>query len=111
MLTLEFARIREISKDMEWFSWTSLEYQDAILTYLMEHRDQGVGVIEVGCYRGGLSALLSCVCRSFKWPFITMDIDQAAINSTKNLLKTLNLLDGVTLHHGSLATLVPNLDL
>lgn len=107
MFEENFEHIRKVSQEMGCFSWTSREYQDDILNYLIEHRHRGCGVIEVGCYKGGLSALLAFLCREFKWPFYTIDIDESAVASTRNLLSTLGLLEEGSYHHGTLASFVP----
>jgi hypothetical protein len=111
MFEEKFDHIRKVSHEMGCFSWTSREYQDDILNYLIEHRDCGYGVIEVGCYKGGLSALLAFLCHEFKWPFYTIDIDESAVTSTRKLLSTLDLLEGVNIHHGTLASFVPKASL
>jgi len=111
MFEEDFDHIRKISHGHGCFSWTSKEYQDDILNFIIENRDRGSGVIEVGCYKGGLSALLAFLCHEFKWPFYTIDIDESAVVSTRNLLSTLSLLDGVNIHHGTLASFVPTVKL
>lgn len=107
----EFDRIRRVSQEMGCFSWTSREYQDDILQFLLEHSGRGYGVIEVGCYKGGLSALLGYLCRQLRWPFFTIDIDETAVASTQKLLLTLDLLEGTTIHHGGLDTFVQSVTL
>jgi hypothetical protein len=106
MFEEDFARIRAISQEMGCFSWTSLKYQDDILQYLIENRDRGHGVIEVGCYKGGLSALLAHVCKQFKWPFYTIDVDRTAVQSTDELLTVLGLRDCASIHLGTLSSFV-----
>ena len=111
MFEENFSRIRKVSQEMGCFSWTSQEYQDDILNYLIENRGRGCGVIEVGSYKGGLSVLLAFLCREFEWPFYTIDIDETAVTSTRNLLSALDLLEGTTIHHGTLASFVPTVAL
>lgn len=111
MFEENFDYIRKISHDLSCFSWTSKEYQDEILNFLIKNRDRGSGVIEVGCYKGGLSALLAFLCHEFNWPFYTIDIDESAVVSTHNLLSKLSLLGGVNIHHGTLASFSPTVKL
>lgn len=106
MFEEDFRRIRALSQKMGSFSWTSLKYQDDILQYLIENRDRGNGVIEVGCYKGGLSALLAHICKQFEWPFYTIDIDPTAVQSTNQLLSALSLRDGASVYHGNLSSFV-----
>lgn len=104
MFEAKFEEIRAISKEMECFSWTSREYQDDILNFLIENREQGFGIIEVGCYKGGLSALLAYLCQQFDWPFYTLDIDPTATESTRKLLERLGLDNITTIHLGPLSS-------
>jgi hypothetical protein len=105
-LIQQFDRIRGVSQERGCFSWTSREYQDDILNYLIQHHQRGCGVVEVGCYKGGLSALIACLCHEFEWPFHTIDIDESAVVSTRNLLSELGYLDKTDIHHGTLASFV-----
>tara|TARA_R110000850_G_scaffold277144_3_gene424185 strand:- start:151022 stop:151765 length:744 start_codon:yes stop_codon:yes gene_type:complete len=106
MFEAEFDRIRSISEEMGCFSWTSREYQDDILNYLVENRQYGCGVVEVGSYKGGLTALLAHVCKEFSWPLYTIDIDISAVESTRKLLSALDSLENTSIHHGNLASFV-----
>ncbi|TCV83092.1 MULTISPECIES: class I SAM-dependent methyltransferase [Methylomonas] len=108
MFDKDFEEIRAISSEMGCFSWTTREYQDDILNFLITNRHQGRGVVEVGCYKGGLSALLALVCEKFEWPFYTIDVDQSAIDSTRGLLERLNLDRVATIHLGDLGSFVSN---
>jgi hypothetical protein len=106
MFEAKFDEIRSISKEMVCFSWTSKEYQDDVLNFIIENREQGFGVIEVGCYKGGLSALLAYICQQFDWPFYTLDIDPTATESTRLLLQRLELDKISTIHLGPLSSFV-----
>ena len=99
-----FNHIRKISQEAGCFSWTSREYQDDVLNYLIEHGHRGFGVIEVGCYKGGLSALLACLCSEFQWPLYAIDIDESAVTSTRTLLSAVGLLEQTSIYHGTLAS-------
>jgi predicted O-methyltransferase YrrM len=96
-------RIRDYCAAEGKFSWTSPQYQSDILNFVHAHRDKGQSVIEVGCYKGGLTALLAHVCRENGLHLHTMDIDPTAIASVAKLLADLELDAGVTIHHGPLS--------
>src|SRR5262245_55442286 len=102
----ELEHIREVCKEGGCFSWTSREYQFDVLNFVYENHANGVGLIEVGCYKGGLSALFAFLCQRFEWPFYTMDIDPTAIESTKGILSRLGLAQHSTVHHGTLSSFV-----
>ena len=93
---------RRVSADEGCFSWTSPEYQRDILEFICAHRDCGSGIIEVGTYKGGLTAQLSLICREYGWPLWTMDVDTSALETASNLLNKLGLADNVTFHCGAL---------
>jgi hypothetical protein len=105
-LNAELASIRNCAKKEKWFSWTSDQYQNDVVRFLVDNQQAGCGVIEVGCFRGGLSAQLACVCRHFRWPFYTMDIAKSAVKTTAQRLKRLNLGNHSAVFHGSLQQFV-----
>jgi predicted O-methyltransferase YrrM len=96
-------RIRDHCQAEGKFSWTSPQYQSDILNFVHAHGDKGRSVIEVGCYKGGLTALLAHVCRESGLHLHTMDIDPTAIASVTKLLADLKLDTAVTVHHGALS--------
>jgi hypothetical protein len=107
-------RLREIREDCQKvasFSWTSEKYQIDILSFIADHQDRGFGVIEVGCYRGGLSCLLAELCRALDWPFYTMDIDLAATEITSTMLARFGLDRLSTVFLGDLRTFARKIDL
>jgi len=95
-------RIRGVCKAEGCMSWTSDAYQEDLLGFLAANPRAGHGVIEVGSYRGGFSALLAHLCREFGWPLYSLDVDPTAIESTRRVLGLLELDDHVTVFHGPL---------
>jgi len=95
-------RIREHCKREGCFSWTSDQYQHDLQEFILNHRTHGCGIIEVGCFRGGLSAQLAFVAQQFNWPFYAMDVDGAATKATTRLLNTLGVGANSVVFHGSL---------
>jgi glycosyltransferase involved in cell wall biosynthesis len=57
-------------------SHTSTEFQDDVLHFIDRHADVGGAVIEVGCYRGGLTAQLALVCRRLGKTLYVIDVDE-----------------------------------
>jgi hypothetical protein len=100
------AAIRSRSRKEKWFSWTSEQYQNDVVRFLVDHQQAGRGIIEVGCFRGGLSAQLAYVCQHYRWPFYTMDVDPAAVKGTSQLLNRLNLGSHSVVFQGSLRQFV-----
>ena len=99
-------RIREYCQAEGKFSWTSPKYQSDILNFVHANRDKGASVIEVGCYKGGLTALLAHVCKENGLHLHTMDIDANAVESVKKVLSDLGLAGNVTVHHSPLSAFV-----
>ncbi|ACF02404.1 hypothetical protein Rpal_3906 [Rhodopseudomonas palustris TIE-1] len=87
----ELTAIREQCSKTGNFSWTSRKYQDDILRFIRSNSQSGNCVIEVGCYKGGLTALLAATCRNLNLRLYSMDISADAVSTTKTLLKNLNL--------------------
>ena len=83
-------------------SWTSDEYQNDVYRFIMENREHGEGIIEVGCYKGGLSVFLAFACRKSGWPFYTIDISHEFVETTRNLLTKLGLAQNAHFFVGTL---------
>lgn len=87
----DIKRISSYCEQEGKISWTSKEYQKSIHAVLLD-KDLAPGVVvEVGCYKGGLSAQLAYFCRLLNRKFIYIDIDRNYLNSTRKLLKDLGL--------------------
>jgi hypothetical protein len=96
------ATIRQHCQKEQCFSWTSPQYQNDLVQFLTDHQQQGSGVVEVGCFRGGLSVQLACVCQFLGWPFYTMDVEKTFLQQTGQLLKRFGLHRHAVLFHGPL---------
>ncbi len=103
-LASRLAEIRAECQKANRFSWTTEKFQADLISFIVANRDRGAGVIEVGCFRGGLSCLLAEICRRFGWPFYTMDVDPAATASARAMLAQFGLDHRSTVFDGSLAT-------
>lgn len=92
-------------------SWTSEKYQNDVYSFVLENQEHGKGIVEIGCYKGGLSVFLAFVSQKLGWPFYTIDINQQFIGETKNLLGKLALDDHVTFFVGTLNQFVEQVKL
>lgn len=104
MFEKELNEIRVASKAAECESWTSRDYQDDIIRFLIENRSEGSGVIEVGTYKGGLTAQLALICKQFGWPLYSLDICGPFQDQAANLVSSLGLSEVVTFHLGPLSS-------
>lgn len=106
----ELNRIREWCATHETFSWTSLQYQNDILNFVYENRHQGDCVLEVGCYKGGLTSLLAVVCKHTGLHLRSMDIWDQAVASANNVLSGVGFSNYVTVEHVTLPNFVRKSD-
>jgi len=92
--------IRDRCKEIERFSWTSLRYQNDILRLILQNREKGGCIVEVGCFRGGLSAQLAYLAKVLTKKFYALDIDETAVATTVDTLSEFNLQDDVLVFQG-----------
>jgi hypothetical protein len=64
-------------------SHTSFVFQDDVIRFIHQNCSEGDSVIEVGCYRGGMTAQLAATCSTLGKRFYVVDIDQGYIDITK----------------------------
>jgi len=92
-------------------SWTSEKYQNDIYSFILQNQNLGVGVVELGCYKGGLSVFLSYACQKLGFPFYTIDLEPQFVNETRTLLRRLDLAKNVVFFQGTLAGFVSEVKL
>ncbi|ULP71049.1 class I SAM-dependent methyltransferase [Nodularia sphaerocarpa] len=93
--------MQAIQESGNW-SHTSIKYQNDVATVLQNLGDHGDCVIEVGCYKGGLTAQLSFLLQQTSKTLIVIDIDSEMIRTTKKLLQKQNLEKNVEFFTGTL---------
>lgn len=98
----ELRDIRAWCKEQDCFSWTSAEYQRDILDFILDHKSKGACVVEVGCYKGGLTALLALVCKKAGLHLYSMDIDKNSTSRARGVLDSLGLSVHATVQHATL---------
>jgi hypothetical protein len=69
-------------------SHTSLTFQDDILAFVKQHADRGTWVVEVGCYRGGLTAQLAYLCRELGKSLHVVDINEDYLGIARQSVRT-----------------------
>lgn len=99
MQTLDDLRL-SVQDSGNW-SHTSIKYQNDVFSILHETVD-GDCIIEVGCYKGGLTAQLKFLLKQSNKTLIVIDIDENMIRTTKALLRRHNLEDNVEFFTGTL---------
>lgn len=70
--------------------------------YILTHHTLGHGIIEIGCYKGASSLVLSYVCQELGMPFHTIDINDIYLDDTKRLLTDLGLVKWTSFFHGTM---------
>lgn len=107
----ELQAIRKTSAELGRFSWTSDDYQHDLLHFIFENRGNGAGVIEVGTYKGGLTAQLALICARFGWPLWSLDIDSGSVATAADLVQRVGLAEWVSFHLGPLESFAPMIEL
>ena len=90
---------------------TSPVLHEDLYRYILDHRDNGHGVIEIGCYKGSSSLVLAYACRELGMPFHTIDINASFLEDTRQLLSDLNLAKGTSFFRGTMNDFVKQIRL
>lgn len=107
----ELRQIRDVIAQEKCQSQTSIKFQDDIFQFILDNQKHGRGVIEVGCYKGGSSAILAVACNKLGWPLYIVDISIEYLNIAKDLLNKLDLAKETTFFHGTLQEFVAKVEL
>ena len=94
-------RMRNLLLKVGSKSSTSIPYQDAIARFIFENVHKGGVIIEVGCYKGGLTAQLALMAKVSGSHLCTIDIAPEWISHTKVLLEKFNLNTHTTYYCGT----------
>jgi hypothetical protein len=82
--------IREISKEKGYSSWTSDNYQNDIISFVMDHSEgHGSDIIEVGTFKGGLSAILAYLATQLNGVLYTLDIKESYLKNADSFISGL----------------------
>jgi predicted O-methyltransferase YrrM len=98
----ELNGIRRIAREQSCVPLSTAAYANDIITFVMQNRSHGRGIVELGCYRGGLTVALALLCRDLAWPLYVVDISSENIEITRNLLKKVQSAEHVQFFTGTL---------
>jgi len=82
-----FHTIRQRLDELGNHSHTSLNFQDDIWNFVRKHASYGNAVVEVGCYRGGLTAQLAYLCAQLGKLLYVIDVSDEYLTITKNTVR------------------------
>ena len=102
------ANLREAVDQIDRSSHTSLKFQDDLLGFILSNKDRGGGIIEVGCYHGGLTAQLAYVAKETGLPFDVIDIDHHYLNVAADTVDRVGLKGHAKFHAMDLPTFLRN---
>lgn len=85
-------------------------YQDLYGFIVANHR-KGCGIIEIGCYKGASSIVLAHACKTYGWPFYTLDINQSYLDYTCAILTEFGLANNATFYLGPMSKFVEEVHL
>jgi hypothetical protein len=90
--------IRAFASEKESSSQSKISYQDNVLFFLRSNAFRGDNIVEVGCYKGGLTVQYAYLCKELGKGLHVVDVDEQLLNHTRNLVEELGYADVVTFH-------------
>ena len=64
-------------------SHTSVKFQDSLLQFVRDNSELGGSVVEVGCYKGGLTTQLAWICRELGKQLFVVDVSAEYMDIAK----------------------------
>jgi Methyltransferase domain len=104
---LDAARIGEIRSNLyanACHSWTSVTFQNQLLSFVELNAERGDFVIEVGCARGGMTSQLAFLTSELGKALYVVDVDQSMLDHAARAVKesTGSIPDSTHFFRGSL---------
>jgi len=84
---IQFRDIRKRLNEIGSKSQTTDKFQDDVISFILDNSDKGDVVIEVGCYRGGLSTTLAYTCKILGYPLFLVDKSQKHLEITRSTVR------------------------
>jgi Methyltransferase domain len=110
MSDMELDRIRARLAAEGNHSHTTLKFQDDLLFFANKFAAHGNCVIEVGCWRGGMSAQLAYLARKLGQRFEIIDIDANNLEYARAAVEMAGSSDSVGFHHSDFQSFVATAD-
>lgn len=104
----EISRIRQVLSEISCQSHTSDKFQNDILGFIEANASEGSLIIEIGCYKGGLTAQLAYAAKRFGLSFDVIDIDHHYLNVAAGAVEKAGLGGYATFHAMDFAGYVRN---
>jgi hypothetical protein len=102
-VSTEIERIREQLTELGAASLTSRRFQNEVLDLVVQNAEMGDCLVEVGCYRGGLTAQLAFIAQRLGKRFISVDNDLSYIDIARRTVEAIVPGAPITFFHGTLA--------
>lgn len=102
------ANLRQAIDQIDRSSHTSIKFQDDLIGFIISNKDRGGGIIEVGCYHGGLTAQLAYVAKETGLPFDVIDIDHHYLTVAADTVERVGLKGVASFHAMDLPTFLRN---
>ncbi len=102
----EIIGIRKKMAEIGSTSHTSIKFQDDLLRWIAEAAPHGESIIEVGCYKGGLTSQIAYAAKQLGLVFDVIDIDHHYLNVAAAAVAAVGLQDYARFHAMDLASFV-----
>jgi hypothetical protein len=110
MSDLELERIRARLIAEKNFSHTSEKFQDDLLFFASKFAAHGNTMIEVGCWKGGLSAQFAYLARKLGQRFVVIDTEADCLEHARAAVEMAGGSDSTRFHHGDFQSFVATVD-
>lgn len=108
MSILELDQMREELAKIGNFSQTSDKYQDDILALVRSSSEFGTGIVEIGCYRGGLTVQIAKLAAELGLKLDVVDVDEGYLQVARSTVAHFGLQDSVAFHLMDFPTFIQN---
>ena len=108
MSILELDQMREELANIGNFSQTSDKYQDDILALVRSSSEYGTGIVEIGCYRGGLTVQIAKLAAELGLKLDVVDVDEGYLQVARSTVAHFGLQDSVVFHLMDFPTFIQN---
>jgi hypothetical protein len=105
VLPVDMLQVRETLVNANIFTQTSIEFQDDLLRVAASCFERGGDFVELGCFRGGLSAQLCYLAAHFERKTIICDINESYLQEAFRAVALVGAMSGAEYFHGTLSDL------